>query len=66
MQDIVRTGTCENHHYVIYRTEPHWFRADVYGASGKMCGTTRHQYTIKKAWSDAIAFIAVYLSKRSF
>ena len=62
-KDIVRTGTCSNHHYIVFRVEPHWFRAEIYNAKGCPKGTTGFRYTIKESWSDAIGYIAVYLAK---
>ena len=64
-QDVVRTGTLEGHHYVIHRTDPHWFKAEIFDGNGQSEGTTCFQYTIKKAWSDAIEFIAIYLQRRT-
>lgn len=61
-QDVVRTGTLNNFHYIIFRSEPHWFRAEIFDSNGNSQGTTWAFYTIKKAWDEAIECIAVYFS----
>ena len=63
LKDVMRTGTCSNNHYVVFRVEPHWFKTEIYNAQGCSRGITQYQYTVKEAWSDAIEYIAVYLAK---
>ena len=62
-KDVMRTGTYRNHHYIVFRTDPHWFKTEVYNAQGCSRGITQYRYTVKDAWADAIEYIALYLAK---